>query len=186
MFWKIEQEFDETFCSTLIEIGTSLQTQTGEIEEETRINTDLRYSHISWINVPELSSVMFEYFRKANAHAGWNFDIRGIEPLQFSTYEPDMFYGWHTYTGLLFNSGTDETRKLSMSISLNEEYEGGDFEFSWGKPSKPYKKRIIPEPSLNKKGTILIFPSLLWHRIKPVIAGVRYSLVGWSIGPPFR
>ena len=41
-------------------------------------------------------------------------------------------------------------------------------------------KEILP------KGSIIVFPSFLWHRVKPVTKGVRYSLVVWNLGYPFK
>ena len=35
-------------------------------------------------------------------------------------------------------------------------------------------------------GTLIIFPSFVWHRVKPVTSGTRYSLVVWHLGRPFR
>ena len=40
-----------------------------------------------------------------------------------------------------------------------------------------------PQPSA---GTMIVFPSYLWHRVKPVIKGPRKSLVGWFLGKPFK
>jgi PKHD-type hydroxylase len=34
-------------------------------------------------------------------------------------------------------------------------------------------------------GTAVIFPSHLYHRVTPVTAGTRRSLVAWFVGPPF-
>ena len=36
------------------------------------------------------------------------------------------------------------------------------------------------------RGTAVIFPSFLVHRVAPVISGVRKSLVSWISGPPFK
>ena len=36
------------------------------------------------------------------------------------------------------------------------------------------------------KGSIIVFPSFVWHRVKPVRQGVRYSLVSWHVGDPFK
>ena len=35
------------------------------------------------------------------------------------------------------------------------------------------------------KGSIIVFPSFVWHRVKPVTSGTRYSLVAWHLGNPF-
>jgi PKHD-type hydroxylase len=36
------------------------------------------------------------------------------------------------------------------------------------------------------KGSIIVFPSFVWHRVKPVTKGTRYSLVMWNLGYPFK
>ncbi len=70
----------------------------------------------------------------------------------------------------------NNTRKLSMSIVLNSDFEGGDFEINMdGKKS----------PRL-EKGSIIVFPSFMEHRVAPVTKGIRYSLVTWFVGPPFK
>ena len=56
---------------------------------------------------------------------------------------------------------------------LNNDYKGGELEF------KDSDKSI--SLSLNK-GDMVIFPSDLLHRVKPVLDGTRISLVGWLIG----
>ena len=41
-------------------------------------------------------------------------------------------------------------------------------------------KEILP------KGSIVIFPSYIWHRVSPVTKGTRLSLVQWNLGPGFK
>ena len=36
------------------------------------------------------------------------------------------------------------------------------------------------------KGSVIVFPSFVWHRVAPVTKGTRYSLVIWNLGFPFR
>ena len=64
-------------------------------------------------------------------------------------------------------------RKISLVVFLSDtkDYDGGDFEFQ--------EEAKIPA----EKGSILIFPSFLSHRVTPVTRGLRYSLVNWFIGP---
>jgi len=61
-------------------------------------------------------------------------------------------------------------RKVSCSIILNDEYEGGEFGFFGG--SEKYKL---------KKGSAITFPSnfLFPHQIFPVTKGVRYAIITW-------
>jgi PKHD-type hydroxylase len=73
-------------------------------------------------------------------------------------------------------------RKLSMTVLLNENYEGGEFQFA------TYDKEecVIHIPEFNKIGSIVVFASDVEHRVAPVTTGIRYSLVTWFLGPPFK
>mgnify|MGYP001205851066 CR=1 FL=1 len=79
-------------------------------------------------------------------------------------------------------SGEVSDRKLSMTIQLSDshEYEGGNFEF------RDHISNIPPKEQLRKKGTVLIFPSFLYHSVQPVTKGTRKSLVTWIEGPAWR
>ena len=35
-------------------------------------------------------------------------------------------------------------------------------------------------------GDVVVFPSIIPHRVRPIKSGKRYSLVGWYGGPPFK
>jgi len=70
-------------------------------------------------------------------------------------------------------------RKLSVTVQLSDEdsYEGGDLQFM-------INNRIENAP--RKKGTVIVFPSFILHRVTEVTKGKRNSIVGWLSGPPFR
>lgn len=61
-------------------------------------------------------------------------------------------------------------RRISLSLLLNEDYEGGDLSFF----NNTYK---IPR----QKGTIVLFPSntLFPHQVAEVTSGHRYSIITW-------
>ena len=50
------------------------------------------------------------------------------------------------------------------------------------------KKNLKPQiaKEITPKGSIIVFPSFVWHRVKPVTKGLRYSLVNWNLGWPFK
>ena len=79
-------------------------------------------------------------------------------------------------------------RKLSVTLSLSDEkdYEGGELEFDLGdtEPSQERAPRKCTE--IRSKGSLVVFPSFIWHRVCPVTSGTRYSLVMWSLGGPFK
>ena len=62
-----------------------------------------------------------------------------------------------------------------MSIILNSNFEGGDFEM------RELENKV---PRL-EEGSIIVFPSFMEHRVVSVTKGIRYSLVVWYLGPPF-
>ena len=76
-------------------------------------------------------------------------------------------------------------RKLSCTLLLNDpnDYDGGQFEFDYRNTNQSNKKQVN---ELNQIGSILIFPSFVWHKVFPITKGVRYSLVAWYLGLPFR
>ena len=71
-----------------------------------------------------------------------------------------------------------DTRKLSMTLQLNDDFEGGEFQINNGDEAGA----IAPEM---KKGRALLFPSFMCHRVKPVTKGIRRSIVVWVVGPKF-
>ena len=72
--------------------------------------------------------------------------------------------------------------KLSLTLQLSDgsEYEGGNFELNDG------TGQGLPYDALRKKGSVLIFPSFLMHRVTPVTSGVRKTIVAWFEGRQFK
>jgi PKHD-type hydroxylase len=104
-------------------------------------------------------------------------DQEHLQLLQFTRYKEGEYYKWHTDTG---SSPDTCCRKLSVSVQLSPEtaYEGGDLQFG-----------LLDEEAgtvSKQQGSLIIFPSIIRHRVTPVTRGVRYSLVGWAVGPPFK
>ena len=78
-------------------------------------------------------------------------------------------------------------RKLSVTVCLNDfsEYEGGQLELATDeRPDVSRKAHDLR--NIATKGTIVIFPSFVWHRVKPVTSGTRYSLVIWNDGKSYK
>ena len=74
---------------------------------------------------------------------------------------------------------------MTCSLSDPNDYEGGDLEFDFKQNAENEnpQKRICSE--IKEQGSIVIFPSFVWHRVKPVTKGTRYSLVIWNLGKPW-
>ena len=71
----------------------------------------------------------------------------------------------------------NERLSISIQLSSDKEYEGGDLEFKTG-------RQIETAPK--KNNCAILFPSYFLHRVKPVTKGVRKSLVLWISGPKFK
>ena len=179
------------FCDDIIKTGDSLNIKNAKIKdgelstiEEATIadgNSANRSSKISWLDDKELQTTLSHFIQSANRESNWNFSLKEFESLQYTIYNKGDHYNWHTDNHVKpYKNNT--IRKLSFTLCLNDEYEGGDFEIC-----DPH-----PEPDLSKtstftfkKGSIIVFPSHVWHRVKPVTKGIRKSLVGWIVGTPF-
>lgn len=144
-----------------------------------KYNDDLRKSSVMFIDhTPENEWI---YSKLAGLAASCNsqiylFDLLGFhQELQLTRYSEGDFFDWH----LDFGAGGISSRKLSMTIQLSDpdDYEGGDLQFM-------INKKIVSAP--REKGTIIVFPSFIIHRVTPITKGVRQSIVGWVSGPPYR
>ena len=136
------------------------------------------------------------YVKLANSLAGWNFDWDWTEQAQFTKYGLNEHYGWHcdSYSEPYQDvpqGMVGKIRKLSVTVSLSdpEDYEGGDLEFDFRNNhdydfTKTDNKEICKKAKV--RGSIIVFPSFVWHRVTPVTSGTRYSMVMWNLGAPWR
>jgi PKHD-type hydroxylase len=76
-------------------------------------------------------------------------------------------------------------RKLSVTVSLSDpnDYVGGNLKFDLG-PHRPDRYHECEE--IRPRGSIIVFPSHVYHQVTPVTSGTRYSLVNWSLGKPWK
>ena len=207
-YWYFTSQLSKYFCENVIKHANKQreeQALTGGQTEKVNRGEKLtevdfknlknkRDSSVVWLNDQWLYNEIFPYIEIANKNAGWNFDIEWAESIQFTKYKLNQYYGWHQdawrdpYGIDSHPNLKGKIRKLSVSVSLSDpkDYEGGEFEFDY-REQDPDKPQIISKfEQLKAQGTILVFPSHTWHRVKPVTKGTRYSLVLWTIGKPFR
>lgn len=144
----------------------------GQHQDTSKRDTVLRFAPDNhWFG-----GIMYQHGLAGNQSAGWNYDITGHENVQFGSYGPKGHYGWHMDTFLL--SGQPVERKVSVICLMSDpsEYEGGDLEIQL---YNDYKVDM-------KKGQLIAFPSILQHRVIPIISGIRNSAVIWLNGPRMR
>ena len=152
-----------------------------------------RNSSIVWMNDQWIYNEILPYVHRANKEAGWNFEWDASESCQFTIYREQQHYTWHMdswhkpYDKPMDPSENGKIRKLSVTVSLadGKDYEGGNLEFDLRNRGDS-KSNIITSKEARSKGSIIVFPSFVWHRVAPVTKGTRYSLVIWNLGYPFR
>ena len=201
-YWYFTKALSPKVCQRIISLSKrhkKLKAITGhstkkityqKLTNQQKLNlSKTRNSNIVWLNEPWLFELLQSYVRTANQNSGWNFQWERTESIQFTQYKKNQFYGWHQDTfphphtegplkGLI--------RKLSVIVSLTDEnkYVGGDLEFDLRNFSDK-SDNIITCKEIKPQGSIVVFPSHVWHRVKPVTKGTRQSLVMWNDGKPF-
>ena len=151
-----------------------------------------RNCRVAWINDKWIYDIINPFIHTANKEAGWNFQWDWNESSQFTIYEKGHYYGWHTdqFTVPIKSKSKNlkgKIRKLSLTLQLTDKtkYEGGDFQFQWIDNRKKDLLDIATIDDAKDIGTIIIFPSFVWHQVLPITKGKRESLVNWSVGKPF-
>jgi len=207
-YWYFKSVLSKKFCQDVISYGKTKQEElalTGSLSDKRKKGEKLskkelnnlkkqRNSNIVWMNDRWIYNEIQPYVHTANRNANWNFDWDWSESCQFTKYSKDQFYDWHCDSWEEpYNNPEDlnlhnKIRKLSVTCSLSDpsEYEGGELEFDFRNidPDKKRNTKICKE--IKKQGSIVVFPSHVWHRVKPVTKGTRYSLVIWNLGYPFK
>ena len=170
-------------CETIIGCGADFPLLVGSTvgdSNEALCDKNIRNSNIRVITPTESTDWIFQrcsqFVSHFNKHV-FNFDLTSIEGLQLAEYRGSDkgFYGRHIDT---LNYGTD-TRKLSFSVQLSDSatYTEGDLALYYSNDPVCISREV---------GSINFFPSWALHEVLPVTSGVRYSLVGWAIGPAFK
>jgi PKHD-type hydroxylase len=195
-YWVFEKALPENFCNKIIKEGFKKNKKSATIINKKNKQEEfkkIRNSSIVWLDNKWIYEKIQPYINTANINAGWNFEYDWSENVQFTIYNKNQHYDWHCDTFINpYDSPNNlnyhnKIRKLSVTVSLSDskEYEGGELEFDFrnsrnGKPVLKTCTGILP------KGSLVVFPSFVYHRVKPVTKGTRLSLVIWNIGYPFK
>jgi PKHD-type hydroxylase len=162
------------------------------IEQGTTQDTTKRDCKVAWINDKWIYDILNPFIHFANKEAGWNFQWDWNENSQFTIYEKGHYYGWHVDQGTnplkyKHKELAGKSRKLSLTLQLTDKtkYKGGDFQFKWIQDKKDLVN-VITIDDAKDLGTIIIFPSFIWHQVLPITKGKRESLVNWSVGNAFK
>jgi PKHD-type hydroxylase len=203
-YWHFKSAIPPKICDDIIKYGLSqaeTMARTGgygnkELTKDQIKNIQRkRKSDLVWLNDTWIYKELHPYIHEANKAAGWNFEWDRSESCQFTKYKLNQFYDWHcdSWDKVYKKEGPDngKIRKLSMTCQLTDgsEYEGGELEFdfrNYDPHMREESKHLKQAKEILSKGSIIVFPSFVWHRVKPVTKGTRYSLVMWNLGYPFK
>ena len=160
-----------------------------------------RNSQVSWIYNDSITLRIGAWMRQANKEAGWHFDLTIPEAVQYTRYLPGGQYDWHidgnqdqhaarklvptaknpiplNITPFPELQGT--VRKLSATINLSDpqDYSGGELQI------RCYDQLHVFKDA--PKGSIVVFPSFMEHRVTPIAFGKRFAAVMWYNGYPLH
>ena len=204
-YWYFKSAIPAKICDEIIKHGLSkaeTMARTGGYgdkeltKDQVRDMKKKRNSDLVWLDDTWIYKELHPYVHIANKNAGWNFDWERSESCQFTKYKHNQYYDWHSDSwnkpyDRPNNSEHGKIRKLSMTCQLTDgsEYEGGELEFdfrNYDPHMRDESQHLRRAKEILPKGSIIVFPSFVWHRVKPVTAGTRYSLVVWHLGKPFK
>lgn len=146
--------------------------------------SEIRISNTAWIDLNQDTRWIYDKLSWAIQQLNgqfYRFDLTGFtESFQYTVYHGDNrgHYTWHKDSGA-DPTGQAPNRKLSAVLQLSdaETYIGGELQIM---------DKSEPSVILKEKGLLAVFPSYSIHRVTPVTAGTRKTLVSWINGPPFR
>ena len=204
-YWYFKSAIPEHICDDIVKYGHQMQDQMavtggyGDKKLNQKQVKDLkkkRDSNIVWMSDRWIYKEIQPYIHNANANAGWNFEWDHSESCQFTKYTKGQYYDWHCDS---WDKPYDQPntpshgkiRKLSVTVTLSDpkDYKGGELEFdfrNYDPHMRDESKHRIQCKEILPKGSIIVFPSFVWHRVCPVKSGERNSLVIWNLGYPFR
>lgn len=182
--------FNAAECREIVALGEASAASEAAVQDGAgrSADTSLRRARVGWIPPRDDSDWIFERLAAAAARANdvYRFELAGFtEDLQFTTYgDRGAFYTWHQ-DGL---DGAVAGRKLSLVVQLTDPstYEGSTLEFLDVVEDYAEADREVWHARARRRGTVVAFPAFEYHRVTPLVSGIRHSLVCWIGGPPFR
>ena len=102
------------------------------------------------------------------SHEIFNFPVTNVEPIQYAEYTEGMYYDSHIDSGETLE--LDRDISVSVFLTPRDEYEEGNLSF-W------YPNGWVDVNE--QQGSLVVFSSMLPHKVKKVEKGKRSSLVLW-------
>lgn len=134
------------------------------------------YRLTKWLTLPsDIHTNLFNsisLIHEKNLQSIFKSSIKKVEPPQFLRYDVGDHYEKHNDSESYIKGKLKRVtnRDISLLLYLNDDYEGGELEFT--------KLQLTIQP---KKGMLIAFPSYeeFEHKVHPVTKGTRYTIVSW-------
>lgn len=163
-------------CARIIETGGRLPAVSGGVNDPNSPDGIRSVRDVAVRGLPLDAEFSWIYERLIQHASQLNqqalgFEIDQVESLQLLSYGPGQHYDWHV------DIGTFELayRKLSLVAFLSDpaDFEGGELELFFSDQ---------PTTVQRNRGTLVVFPSFVLHRVRAIASGRRFSLALWLRG----
>ena len=195
MFYIFPNVLSPDTCDEIIKDGKQYILEKAEVynhrdKKSSRDDPNIRKSSVCFIEDKEnkINQLAWNFIRQANKEY-FKYDLDHFQAVQFAEYSKGGFFDWHQDDVAMRD--VSEVRKLSFGVNLSDPdtYEGGELEFyNGGRPlddmGEIKGEQVVKD--IQSQGTVVVFDSRDWHRVKPVKKGLRYSMVCWTVGKNFR
>ena len=101
-------------------------------------------------------------------HEIFNFPLLNVEPIQYAEYTNGMYYDSHIDSGETLE--LDRDISASVFLTPRDQYDGGNLSFLYSSGWVDVNEQ---------QGSIVVFSSMLTHKVNKVKKGKRSSLVLW-------
>jgi len=200
-FFIYPEAFSSESVSKALDIGSNLDLKQAQVNSVNGVvvNKERRYCEVGYItHVPSndwLYEEIWNIFTYVN-EKNWKYPIDSMSQVEFLAYGAGHNINWHrdtlAQTARSTQDGPDWDKILSLTIQLSdaEDYDGGDSQFLDEESDSDADPVVAKEFSpgnpivsqMRRKRSLIVFPSVLMHRVTEVTRGTRKSLVVWAGG----
>lgn len=183
---KIKELFDEYEKRPAQTIGYDLDKHNKDFEGDTKEEPDIRKGHVRFPSNNNFRNTEYwDRIMMALDHVSQDSGIIVKDDsvdIQYTMYDNEGdFFDWHKDDVVSLAQFKGNTRKLSGTLQLSDrdEYEGCEL---WLRLTGKGDNMVANK----QKGSFIVFPSWLDHKVTKLESGVRHSLVLWYMGPAWR
>ena len=175
-YYWFKNRLSKEECQKAIDLGLSKNPESTDTFSGDA--SKIRKSNVSWLEIRPDIEWLLDHLKECvlEANKEWGIEYSGFrESIQFTHYnEVGSHYDFHLDIG-----PGHSFRKISIVVQLSDPntYKGGDLVIDTG-------SNLITCP--RGLGNVILFPSILLHKVTPVTKGERFSLVSWVSGPNWK